>query len=152
MDQNNIHLEIANALLNERQLANEISQALYNALESLDAHLMRIIQFEIDNAEYYDGDLQSIKSYIHERIHKLQVFAGIYDFNPKGCTGEQTYKFIQQITQIHSVDTDPIDNILDADYNNYTQAEFNALTEEDDEDYYTEKGYHEFTASGGCRD
>lgn len=153
MDTNNIHLEIASALLNERQLAFEISQAIYNALDSLDAQLMRIIQFEIDNAEYYDGDLQSIKSYIHERMHKLQLFAGIYTFNPKGCSGEQIYKFIQELTQIHSVDTTIFgDPSVEADYSNYTQAEFNALSDDSVEDYYTEKCYHEFTASGGCRD
>lgn len=160
MDTNNIHLEIANALLDERQLAQNICMAIYNSLDALDAQLMRIIQFEIDNAEYYDGELQAIKSYVHERMHKMQVFAGVYTFNPNGCTGEQTYKFIQEFTQIYSVNTDPIGNIMESDFSSYTQVQFNALTDEDltDEDYanieeaYAEKAYHEFTGSGGCRD
>ena len=45
MDHNeNIHLEIAENLLNERQLAENISRAIYNALDALDAQLMRIVK------------------------------------------------------------------------------------------------------------
>ena len=48
MDHNeNIHLEIAENLLNERQLAENISRAIYNSLDALDAQLQRMIQNEI---------------------------------------------------------------------------------------------------------
>lgn len=156
MDTNNIHLEIANALLDERQLAQNICMAIYNSLDALDAQINRIIQHEIEHAEYYDGDLRTIQSYIHERMNKLMVFSGVYTFNPNGCSGEQTYKFIQEFTQIHSVDTNIVGDLMrDSDFSNYTQAEFNSLTDEDYENIeeaYAEKAYHEFTGSGGCRD
>lgn len=149
MDHNeNIHLEIANALLNERELATGISKAIYYAIDALDAQLMRDITVEIQNADYYDGDLYAIQSYIHERMKAVAKLLGVFDYNSKGCTGEQTYKFIQDFTQITSVNS----NFSETKVENYTQVEFNALTEDDSEDYYTEKCYHEFTASGGCRD
>lgn len=154
MDHNeNIHLEIAEALLNERGLAKNISRAIYNALDALDAQLLRIVQNEIDKAEYYDGDLQSIKSYCHERMNEIMVLAGVYIFNPDGCQGEQTYKFIQEFTQVSWVETKVGDIAHASHFNNYTQGQFNNLTDDSkSEDYYNEKAYHEFTASGGCRD
>lgn len=154
MDHNeNIHLEIAKNLLNERQLAENISMAIYNALDALDAQLLRIVQNEIDKAEYYDGNLQSIKSYCHERMNELMVLAGVYTFNPNGCSEEQTYKFIQEFTQISWVETKVGDIAHASHFNNYTQGQFNNLTDDSEsEDYYNEKAYHEFTASGGCRD
>ena len=156
----NIHLEIAEALLNERELAKNISRAIYNALDALDAQLMRMVKLEIDKAEYYDGDLYGIQSYCHERMNELMVLAGVYTFNPNGCTGEQTYKFIQEFTQIKSVVNDPGNLYLTSNFTNYSQGQFNALTDDDlsDEDcenieeVYNEKAYHEFTGSGGCRD
>lgn len=152
MDKNNIHLEIANALLNERQLAENISKAIYNALDALDAQLIRMVQQEINKSEYYDGDLHGIQSYCHERMNELMVLAGVFTFNPNGCSGEQTYKFIQEFTQVSSVETKVGDIAHASHFTNYSQGEFNALTDENSEDYYTEKCYHEFTASGGCRD
>lgn len=161
MDHNeNIHLEIAENLLNERQLAENISRAIYNALDALDAQLMRMVKQEIDKAEYYDGDLYGIQSYCHERMNELMVLAGVYTFNPNGCSGEQTYKFIQEFTQVSWVETKVGDIAHASHFNNYTQGQFNNLTDDSltDEDYknieeaYTEKAYHEFTASGGCRD
>lgn len=153
MDHNeNIHLEIANALLNERQLAQNISMAIYNSLDALDAQLQRMIQKEINECDYYDGELQSIKLYCKERVNELMVLAGVYTFNPNGCSGEQTYKFIQEFTQVSSVETKVGDIAHASHFTNYSQGEFNALTDDSSEDYYTEKCYHEFTASGGCRD
>ena len=149
----NIHLEIAENFLNERQLAENISRAIYNALDALDAQLLRIVQNEIDKAEYYDGDLQSIKSYCHERMNEIMVLAGVYTFNPNGCSGEQTYKFIQEFTQVSWVETKVGDIAHASHFNNYTQGQFNNLTDDSEsENYYNEKAYHEFTASGGCRD
>ena len=154
MDHNeNIHLEIAENLLNERQLAENISRAIYNSLDALDAQLQRMIQREIYECDYYDGELQSIKLYCHERMNELMVLAGVYTFNPKGCSGEQTYKFIQEFTQVSWVETKVGDIAHASHFNNYTDGQFNNLTDDSgSEDYYNEKAYHEFTASGGCRD
>lgn len=152
MDKNNIHLEIAKNLLDERQLAENISRAIYYSLDALDAQLTRMVQQEINNCEYSDEDLHLILGYLHERMNELMVLAGVYTFNPKGCSGEQTYKFIQEFTQVSSVETKVGDIAHAIHLTNYSQAEFNALTEDNSEDYYTEKNYHEFTASGGCRD
>ena len=154
MDHNeNIHLEIAENLLNERQLAENISRAIYNSLDALDAQLQRMIQNEINECDYYDGELQSIKLYCKERINELMVLAGVYTFNPNGCSGEQTYKFIQEFTQVSWVETKVGDIAHASHFNNYTQGQFNNLTDDSEsEDYYNEKAYHEFTASGGCRD
>jgi len=154
MDHNeNIHLEIAENLLNERQLAENISRAIYNALDALDAQLQRMIQNEINECDYYDEELQSIKLYCKERINELMVLAGVYTFNPNGCSGEQTYKFIQEFTQVSWVETKVGDIAHASHFNNYTQGQFNNLTDDSEsEDYYNEKAYHEFTASGGCRD
>jgi hypothetical protein len=154
MDHNeNIHLEIAENLLNERQLAENISRAIYNALDALDAQLQRMIQNEINECDYYDGELQAIKLYCKERINELMVLAGVYTFNPNGCSGEQTYKFIQEFTQVSWVETKVGDIAHASHFNNYTQGQFNNLTDDSEsEDYYNEKAYHEFTASGGCRD
>ena len=154
MDHNeNIHLEIAENLLNERQLAENLSRAIYNALDALDAQLMRMVKQEIDKAEYYDGDLYGIQSYCHERMNELMVLAGVYTFNPNGCSGEQTYKFIQEFTQVSWIETKVGDIAHASHFNNYTQGQFNNLTDDSEsEDYYNEKAYHEFTASGGCRD
>lgn len=148
----NIHLEIAENFLNERQLAENISMAIYNALDALDAQLQRMVQNEINQCDYYDGELQAIKLYCKERMNELMVLAGVYTFNPNGCSGEQTYKFIQEFTQVSWVETKVGDIAHASHFNNYTQGQFNALTEDNSEDYYTEKCYHEFTASGGCRD
>ena len=154
MDHNeNIHLEIAENLLNERQLAENISRAIYNALDALDAQLQRIVQNEINECDYYDGELQSIKLYCKERINELMVLAGVYTFNPNGCSGEQTYKFIQEFTQVSWVETKVGDIAHASHFNNYTDGQFNNLTDDSEsENYYNEKAYHEFTASGGCRD
>lgn len=154
MDHNeNIHLEIAENLLNERQLAENISRAIYNSLDALDAQLQRMIQNEINECDYYDGELQSIKLYCKERINELMVLAGVYTFNPNGCSGEQTYKFIQEFTQVSWVETKVGDIAHAYHFNNYTQGQFNNLTDDSEsENYYNEKAYHEFTASGGCRD
>lgn len=154
MDHNeNIHLEIANSLLEERNLATNLSRAIFNALDSLDAQLQRIISREIGNCGYYPGDLESIRLYCKERMNELMVLAGVYTFNPDGCTGEQTYKFIQEFTQVSSVETKVGDIAHASHFNNYTQGQFNNLTDDSEsEDYYNEKAYHEFTASGGCRD
>lgn len=154
MDHNeNIHLEIAENLLNERQLAENISRAIYNSLDALDAQLQRMIQNEINECDYYDGELQSIKLYCKERINELMVLAGVYTFNPNGCSGEQTYKFIQEFTQVSWVETKVGDIAHASHFNNYTQGQFNNLTDDSEsENYYNEKAYHEFTASGGCRD
>jgi len=154
MDHNeNIHLEIAENLLNERQLAENISRAIYNALDALDAQLQRMIQNEINECDYYEGELQSIKLYCKERINELMVLAGVYTFNPNGCSGEQTYKFIQEFTQVSWVETKVGDIEHASHFNNYTQGQFNNLTDDSEsENYYNEKAYHEFTASGGCRD
>ena len=154
MDHNeNIQLEIAENLLNERQLAENISRAIYNSLDALDAQLQRMIQNEINECDYYDGELQSIKLYCKERINELMVLAGVYTFNPNGCSGEQTYKFIQEFTQVSWVETKVGDIAHASHFNNYTQGQFNNLTDDSEsEDYYNEKAYHEFTASGGCRD
>ena len=154
MDHNeNIHLEIAENLLNERQLAENISRAIYNSLDALDAQLQRMIQNEINECDYYEGELQSIKLYCKERINELMVLAGVYTFNPNGCSGEQTYKFIQEFTQVSWVETKVGDIAHASHFNNYTQGQFNNLTDDSEsEDYYNEKAYHEFTASGGCRD
>lgn len=160
MDTNNIHLEIANALLDERELAKNISRAIYNSLDALGAQLNQIIKREIDQAEYYDGELRGILGYCQERMNQLKVLAGVYNFNPNGCTGEQTYKFIQEFTQIKSVVNDPGNLYLTSNFTNYSQGQFNALTDDDlsDEDcenieeVYNEKAYHEFTGSGGCLD
>jgi hypothetical protein len=154
MDHNeNIHLEIAENLLNERQLAENISRAIYNSLDALDAQLQRMIQNEINECDYYEGELQSIKLYCKERINELMVLAGVYTFNPNGCSGEQTYKFIQEFTQVSWVETKVGDIAHASHFNNYTQGQFNNLTDDSkSEDYYNEKAYHEFTASGGCRD
>ena len=154
MDHNeNIHLEIAENLLNERQLAENISRAIYNSLDALDAQLQRMIQNEINECDYYDGELQAIKLYCKERINELMVLAGVYTFNPNGCSGEQTYKFIQEFTQVSWVETKVGDITHASHFNNYTQGQFNNLTDDSEsEDYYNEKAYHEFTASGGCRD
>lgn len=152
MDTNNIHLEIANALLNERQLAQNLCMAIYNSLDALDAQLNQIIKREIDQAEYSDEELRGILGYCQERMNQLKVLAGVYTFNPNGCTGEQTYKFIQEFTQIKSVKNDPGNLYLTSNFTNYSQGQFNALTDENIEEAYTEKAYHEFTGSGGCRD
>ena len=154
MDHNeNIHLEIAENLLNERQLAENISRAIYNSLDALDAQLQRMIQNEINECDYYDGELQSIKLYCKERINELMVLAGVYTFNPNGCSGEQTYKFIQEFTQVSWVETKVGDIAHASHFNNYTDGQFNNLTDDSEsENYYNEKAYHEFTASGGCRD
>ena len=154
MDHNeNIHLEIAENLLNERQLAENISRAIYNSLDALDAQLQRMIQNKINECDYYEGELQSIKLYCKERINELMVLAGVYTFNPNGCSGEQTYKFIQEFTQVSWVETKVGDIAHASHFNNYTQGQFNNLTDDSkSEDYYNEKAYHEFTASGGCRD
>lgn len=152
MDKNNIHLEIANALLDDRELSENISRAIYYSLDALDAQLQRMIQQEINNCKYYDGDLHSIQDYLHKRMNELMVLAGVYTFNPNGCSGEQTYKFIQEFTQVSSVETKVGDIAHASHFTNYSQGEFNALTDDNSEDYYTEKCYHEFTASGGCRD
>ncbi len=159
MDHNeNIHLEIAENLLNERQLAENLNMAIYNSLDALDAQLQRIIQKKINECEYYDGDLQFIKLYCQERIKELMALAGVYTFNPNGCSGEQTYKFIQEFTQVSSVET-KVGNIAQAIHmDNYTDEQFMTLTKDNSEDNenieetYNEKAYHEFTASGGCRD
>lgn len=148
----NLHLEIADALLQERQLAQNICRAIYNALDALDAQLQRMVKQEIDKSEYYDGDLYGIQSYCHERMNEIMVLAGVFTFNPNGCSGEQTYKFIQEFTQVSWVETKIGDIGHVFHFNNYTQGEFNALTGDTSKDYYTEKSYHEFTASGGCRD
>jgi hypothetical protein len=154
MDHNeNIHLEIAEALLNERQLAQNISRAIYNSLDALGAQLNQMIKQEIDHAEYYDGELRGILGYCQERMNELRVLAGVYTFNPNGCSGEQTYKFIQEFTQVSWVETKVGDIAHASHFNNYTQGQFNNLTDDSEsEDYYNEKAYHEFTASGGCRD
>lgn len=154
MDHNeNIHLEIAENLLNERQLAENISRAIYNSLDALDAQLQRMIQNEINECDYYEGELQSIKLYCKERINELMVLAGVYTFNPNGCSGEQTYKFIQEFTQVSWVETKVGDIAHASHFNNYTDGQFNNLTDDSEsENYYNEKAYHEFTASGGCRD
>ena len=154
MDHNeNIHLEIAENLLNERQLAENISRAIYNSLDALDAQLQRMVQNEINDCDYYEGELQSIKLYCKERINELMVLAGVYTFNPNGCSGEQTYKFIQEFTQVSWVETKVGDIAHASHFNNYTQGQFNNLTDDSEsENYYNEKAYHEFTASGGCRD
>lgn len=128
----NIHLEIAKNLLNERQLAENISRAIYNSLDSLDAQLQRMIQEEIN--EYggiYEGDLETIKLYCKERINELKVLAGIYTFNPKGCSGEQTYKFIQEFTQISWVETWIGDIARASHFNNFTDGQFLSLIDED---------------------
>lgn len=148
----NIHLEIADALLQERQLAENLSKAIYNALDALDAQLQRMVQKEIDDCDYYDGDLHSIQLYCHERVNELMMLAGVYTYNPYGCSGEQTYKFIQEFTQISWVETKLGDLENAYHYNNYTQGQFNSLTEDNSEEYYNERAYHEFTASGGCLD
>ena len=149
----NIHLEIAEALLNERELAKNISRAIYNSLDALGAQLNQMIKQEIDHAEYYDGELRGILGYCQERMNELRVLAGVYTFNPNGCTGEQTYKFIQEFTQVSWVETKVGDIAHASHFNNYTQGQFNNLTDDSEsEDYYNEKAYHEFTASGGCRD
>ena len=154
MDHNeNIHLEIAENLLNERQLAKNISRAIYNSLDALGAQLNQMIKQEIDHAEYYDGELRGILGYCQERMNELRVLAGVYTFNPNGCSGEQTYKFIQEFTQVSWVETKVGDIAHASHFNNYTQGQFNNLTDDSEsEDYYNEKAYHEFTASGGCRD
>ena len=154
MDNNeNIHLEIAENFLNERQLAENISRAIYNALDALDAQLQRMVQNEINQCDYYDGELQAIKLYCKERMNELMVLAGVYTFNPNGCSGEQTYKFIQEFTQVSWVETKVGDIAHASHFNNYTDGQFNNLTDDSkSEDYYNEKAYHEFTASGGCRD
>jgi len=156
MDHNkNIHLEIAKALLDERQLAQNLSMAIYHALDALDAQLQRMVQEKIIECEcdYSDEELQYIKLYCKDRINKLMVLAGIYTFNPNGCSGEQTYKFIQEFTQVSSVKTKTGNTEHAANFKNYTQGQFNSLTDDSEsEDYYNEKAYHEFTASGGCRD
>jgi hypothetical protein len=154
MDHNeNIHLEIAENLLNERQLAENISRAIYNSLDALDAQLQRIVKQEIDKSEYYNGDLHEIQSYVHERMNELMVLAGVFTFNPNGCSGEQTYKFIQEFTQVSWVETKVGDIAHASHFNNYTQGQFNNLTDDSEsENYYNEKAYHEFTGSGGCRD
>ena len=149
----NIHLEIAEALLNERELAKNISRAIYNSLDALGAQLNQMIKQEIDHAEYYDGELRGILGYCQERMNELRVLAGVYTFNPNGCSGEQTYKFIQEFTQVSWVETKVGDIAHASHFNNYTQGQFNNLTDDSkSEDYYNEKAYHEFTASGGCRD
>ena len=149
----NIHLEIAEALLNERELAKNISRAIYNSLDALGAQLNQMIKQEIDHAEYYDGELRGILGYCQERMNELRVLAGVYTFNPNGCSGEQTYKFIQEFTQVSWVETKVGDIAHASHFNNYTQGQFNNLTDDfESEDYYNEKAYHEFTASGGCRD
>ena len=128
----NIHLEIAKNLLNERQLAENISRAIYNSLDSLDAQLQRMIQEEIN--EYggvYEGELETIKLYCKERINELKVLAGIYTFNPKGCSGEQTYKFIQEFTQISWVETQIGDLAHASHFNNFTEGQFLSLIDED---------------------
>ena len=149
----NIHLEIAEALLNERELAKNISRAIYNSLDALGAQLNQMIKQEIDHAEYYDGELRGILGYCQERMNELRVLAGVYTFNPNGCSGEQTYKFIQEFTQVSWVETKVGDIAHASHFNNYTQGQFNNLTDDSEsEDYYNEKAYHEFTGSGGCRD
>ena len=149
----NIHLEIAEALLNERELAKNISRAIYNSLDALGAQLNQMIKQEIDHAEYYDGELRGILGYCQERMNELMVLAGVYTFNPNGCSGEQTYKFIQEFTQVSWVETKVGDIAHASHFNNYTQGQFNKLTDDSEsEDYYNEKAYHEFTGSGGCRD
>ena len=149
----NIHLEIAEALLNERELAKNISRAIYNSLDALGAQLNQMIKQEIDHAEYYDGELRGILGYCQERMNELRVLAGVYTFNPNGCTGEQTYKFIQEFTQVSWVETKVGDIAHASHFNNYTQGQFNNLTDDSEsEEYYNEKAYHEFTGSGGCRD
>ena len=126
----NIHLEIAKNLLNERQLAENISRAIYNSLESLDAQLQRMIQEEIN--EYGgEGELETIKLYCKERINELKVLAGIYTFNPKGCSGEQTYKFIQEFTQISWVENKIGDLAHASHFNNFTEGQFLSLIDED---------------------
>ena len=149
----NIHLEIAEALLNERELAKNLSRAIYNSLDALGAQLNQMIKQEIDHAEYYDGELRGILGYCQERMNELRVLAGVYTFNPNGCTGEQTYKFIQEFTQVSWVETKVGDIAHASHFNNYTQGQFNNLTDDSEsEEYYNEKAYHEFTGSGGCRD
>ena len=149
----NIHLEIAEALLNERELAKNISRAIYNSLDALGAQLNQMIKQEIDHAEYYDGELRGILGYCQERMNELRVLAGVYTFNPNGCSGEQTYKFIQEFTQVSWVETKVGDIAHASHFNNFTDGQFNNLTDDSEsENYYNEKAYHEFTASGGCLD
>lgn len=124
--ENNLHLEIAQALLNERGLATNICRSFHYAIDSLDAKLMKDLLQEIQNAKYYNGDLRAVRSYVHERLKAVAKLLGVFDYNPDGCTGEQTYKFIQNFTQISLIKTD---SPSDTWFYQYTQEEFNNLTE-----------------------
>ena len=145
----NIHLQTAKFLLNNREVAKMLATAIDTALESMDAYIQREIDRYLEVAKSNYGDdlfyqlgLNSLKRYwIHKYNTDISSVAGVQDYNPHGCEGEQVYKFIQAFTAIKP------------DFKgNYTQGEFNALTDDSNEDYYTEKCYHEFTGSGGCRD
>lgn len=148
----NTHLQTAKFLLNNREVAKMLATAIDTALESLDAYIQREIDrhIEVCKANHQTGletGLFMLKAYWKDKYNvEISSVAGVSTYNPHGCEGEQVYKFIQEFTST-SLD---INNLTE----NYTQAEFNSLTEEDDnsEEVYNERAYHEFTASGGCLD
>ena len=144
----NHHLQIAKFLIENREVAKMLATAIDTALESMDAYIQREINRFLDVAypngrdQLYQDNLVKLERYwVHKYNTDISAVAGVQDYNPHGCEGEQIYKFIQAFTDMR------------VNYeSNYTQAEFNKLDEEDPEEAYNEKAYHEFTASGGCRD
>lgn len=123
---NTLHLYIAKFLLENREVAKTLANIIDIALESMDAQIQRELQRYISIAEsngediHYQDDLLRLKKYwISKYNTDISAVAGVQDYNPHGCEGEQVYKFIQAFTAI-AVNFE----------SNYTQREFNALTEE----------------------
>ena len=121
----NIHLEIAKFLLENREVAKMLATAIDSALESMDAYIQRELDRRLKVAKpngrdiHFQEDLIKLKKYWQNKYqYDISIAAGVYDYNPAGCEGEQIYKFIQEFTA----------TVCNTE-NTYTQAEFNELTE-----------------------
>jgi hypothetical protein len=121
----NFYLKIAKTLLDNRELATELAHVIYYALDSLDGQIRSILDFESRySTEEEKTKIKELKEFWSNKYFlELCTYAGILNYNPRGCQGEETYKFIQDLTQ----------NYPSGSKENFTQAEFNQLTQEDDD-------------------
>lgn len=120
--EDNFYLRVAKTLLDNRELANEIAKAIYYHFDSLDAQIKRILDEESRQSSLTDEEKTKIDElqefWSTKYFAELCTYAGMLNYNPRGCLGEETYKFIQDFTQDYP----------SSSQENFTQDEFNLLT------------------------
>lgn len=153
MNENNFYLHMAKFLLENKEVAKTLATAIDVALESLDAHILRELDRYLDVApnngkslEYKDNLIKLKNYWISKYLHEISWAAGIRTYHPSVSSVSNLEGFIKEFT---CISTDVTNNYLPSEWDQLLSEHYQ---KEEVESYYNEKAYHEFTASGGCRD